>query len=207
MSEEKFTSDYFEKNYHIGEYYAYKNVVFRNEDSSGCSCGSKDECLKACFSHFIKQNLTDVKKISNHFTRSDGLWRDTITRCCCGQYQEDGITHGIVTHIETNISFIVGSVCFNKQFKDAEDVKTFWKEQCINCSKIVARRSDSRLNFCNEKCVRQYKEKQLKKRSLKVYLKCVECDIPKTDEYHQKFPLCWPCKKKEDENELFCYGF
>ena len=202
MSEEKFNVDYFEQNYHIGTYKNYKNVVFRNEDSSGCS--SKDECLKACFAHFIKENLTNVKKISDHFTKSKQLFRDgVITRCCCSQHQEDGITHGIVTHNQSNMSFIVGSVCFLKQFEGAEDAKTFWKEECKYCGEIVKKKSLDRPYFCNQKCVRNYEIQERKKRSQKVYLKCVECDAPKTNENQQKHELCFYCRFKEDEEDLF----
>lgn len=223
MSEEKFTSNYFEQNYHIAEYKNYKNVVFRNEDSSGCGC--KDECLKACIAHFIKENLTNVKKISDHFTKSRHTFRDgIITRCCCSQHQEDGITHGIVTHIQSNMSFIVGSVCFLKQFDGAEDAKTFWKEECKYCGEIVKKKSTDRPYFCNQKCVRNYEEQERCKRnaeyekkereereknmygsyvppSKKVYLKCVACDAPKKNENQQKYKLCYRCKIDQDEDE------
>ena len=206
MSEEKFNVAYFEQNYHISEYKNYKNVVYRNEDSSGCS--SKDECLKACFTHFIKENLTNVKKISDHFTKSKQLFRDgIITRCCCSQHQEDGITHGIVTHNQSNISFIVGSVCFLKQFEGAEDAKTFWKEECKYCGEIVKKKSSDRPFFCNQKCVRDYEIQERKKRSQKVYLKCVECNAPKKNENQQKWALCYNCKIKEDEEDLFINFF
>ena len=204
MSEEKFNSNYFEQNYHVAEYKNYKNVVFRNEDSSGCS--SKDECLKACFAHFIKENLTNVKKISDHFTKTKQLFRDgVITRCCCSQHQEDGITHGIVTHNQSKMSFILGSVCFLKQFEGAEDAKTFWKdeEECKYCGEIVKKKSTDRPYFCNQKCVRNYEIAEHKKRSQKVYLKCVECNAPKKNENQQKWALCYNCKIKEDETELF----
>lgn len=232
MSEEKFTPSYFEQNYHIAEYKNYKNVVHRNEDSSGCS--SKDECLKACFAHFIKENLTNVKKISDHFTKSKQLFRDgVITRCCCSQHQEDGITHGIVTHNQSNMSFILGSVCFLKQFEGAEDAKTFWKdeEECKFCAKIVKKKNTNRPYFCNQLCVRnyeiqerckrnaEYEKKEREKReknmygsyvpppkkvwSQKVYLKCVECNAPKKNENQQKWALCYNCKIKEDEEDLF----
>ena len=204
MSEEKFNSSYFEQNYHVAEYDIYKNVVFRNEDSSGCSF--KDECLKACITYFIKENLTNVKKISDHFTKSRHTFRTgIITRCCCSQHQEDGITHGIVTHNQSNMSFIVGSVCFAKQFEGAEDAKTFWKEECKYCGEIVKKKSTDRPYFCNQKCVRAYEIQERKKRYQKVYLKCVECDAPKKNENQQKWALCYNCKIKEDEEDLFNY--
>jgi len=208
MSEEKFNVAYFEQNYHISEYKNYKNVVHRNEDSSGCS--SKDECLKACFAHFIKENLTNVKKISDHFTKSKQLFRDgLITRCCCSQHQVDGITYGIVTHNQSNMSFILGSVCFLKQFEGAEDAKTFWKDQeeCKYCGEIVKKKSTDRPYFCRQTCVRNYQIAERKKRSQKIYLKCVECDAPKKNENQQKWALCYNCKTDKDENELFCNGF
>jgi len=221
MSEEKFNVTYFETNYHIADYHQYKNVVFRNEDSSGCS--SKDKCLKACIAHFIKENLINVKKISEHFTKSDHTFRDgIITRCCCSQKENDGITHGIVTHNQSNMSFIVGSVCFLKQFEDAEDAKTFWKEECKYCGLIVKKKNKDRPYFCNLKCVKKHREEEeMKEHELRlkkweeqehqqsknknpVYTQCQKCNIPKTCAEHQKWLLCYKCnKKKKSLNNRF----
>ena len=203
MSEEKFTPSYFEINYHIGIYNNTKNVIFRNQDSSGECQAIKEKCLRACFTHFTKDDFKNVKNISDHFTTNNKkLARNTITRCCCSQHQEDGIMHALVTHKKTNISFIVGKDCFSKLFYDADDVITFWKEQCKFCNNIVAKTNINRENFCNQSCVRNYEIQERKKRLQKVYLKCVECNAPKKNENQQKWALCYNCKIKEDEEDM-----
>jgi hypothetical protein len=237
MIEEKFTPSYFEINYHIADYKpyhkTYKNVVFRNEDSSGECQVLKDKCLRACFTHFLGVDLTGTKSIKQHFTRDGSLIRLLITRCCCSQFEETHITHAVVTHISTNISFIVGKDCFCRIFSQAEDVETFWKEECKYCNKIVAKRADNRPNLCNQKCVKAYEEQERCKRNAeyekkereereknmygnyvpqpkkvwakKVYLKCKICDKPKKTESQQKWNLCYDCYNDEDEREIYGY--
>lgn len=191
MSEEKFTSEYYEQNYHI-----FKNTVYRNEDSSGCN--AKEDCLRGCFTHFTKEDFKNVKKISDHFKTNGKELRNYITRCCCSKHEATGITHVIVTHKKTQLNFVVGGDCFKKLFADAEDVDTILKEQCKWCGEIVAKRNSSRENFCNQKCVRDYEIAERRKRYQKVYLKCVECDAPKKIPNQQKWALCYNCKMKED---------
>lgn len=219
MAENKFTPDYFEKNYHI-----VKNTVYRNNDSSGCN--AKEECLRACFTYFTKDDYTKVKKISHHFkTNGREIREAAITRCCCSQIEDSGITHVIVTHKVTDISFIVGRDCFYKLFKDADDADTFFKEMCKECGKFVKSRSINRPNFCNfDRCKKNYdvrqfllKEKERRaelskkwKEEAKVYEQCIECDKPKYTEKQRKFKLCYDCYQtnqldtsSEDETELF----
>jgi hypothetical protein len=201
MTEEKFNAEYFKIHYHIKD-----NTVYRNEDSSGECQVSKDKCLRACFTHFLGEDLTGTKTIKQHFTTNGKTHRHVITRCCCSQFEKDGITHGIVTHKSKKFSFIVGKDCFNKLFAGADDVTTFWKEECKYCGEIVAKRSDGRPNFCNQKCAKKYEEQEEQKRKLlreeqknkkKVYTKCEECEKPKTCENHQKWPLCFKCNEKK----------
>jgi hypothetical protein len=210
MSEDKFTSNYFEMHYHIADYKPYnkiyKNVVFRNEDSLSECQVLKEQCLRACFTHFLGADLTGTKNIKQHFTQDNKLIRLLITRCCCSQFEETHITHAVVTHKSTNISFIVGKDCFNKLFAGADDIDTFWKEECKYCKNIVAKRMDWRPNFCNQKCVNKYKEDELKKNSVKsktkkIYLKCEECDKPKKTDSQQKWPLCYDCHNKSSDED------
>ena len=226
MTEEKFDKRYFTINYFIKDYKDYKNVVQRVEDSSGESQNLKEPCLRACLSHFIGEDLTGVKKISEHFVTDHILYRDHLKRCCCseevwrtddeGTKQRVDIWHGVVTHKLTNLSFIVGSVCFRKLFIDADDADTFFKETCKACGEIVAKRSVDRPNFCNQKCIKQHEEEQCCKRNAEyeeanqkyieslqsknkkiVYTHCLECEKPKTCENHQKWPLCYKCNEKK----------
>jgi hypothetical protein len=195
MAEYKFIPSYFEVNYHIKN-----NTVYRNEDSSGECQVVKEQCLRACFTHFIGIDLTGTKTIKQHFTTNGKTQRHIITRCCCSQFEEHGITYGIVTHKLTKLNFIVGKDCFNKLFAGADDVTTFWKEECKYCGEIVAKRSDDRPNFCNQKCVNKYKQDEIKKnmtKSKKVYTKCEECDKPKKTENQQKWALCYECYNDE----------
>lgn len=214
MTEEKFTAQYFDIHYHIKD-----NTVYRNEDSSGECQGLKEKCLRCCFTHFIGEDLTGVKKIGEHFKTDKKIRRDILTRCCCSQLEEDGIMHGIVTHKSTNISFIVGSVCFKKLFWDAEDVDTFFKEECKYCKQIVKSRSTKREYFCNQDCVKAYAKKQeeLKKQTelhnailnegflrahgnwhvpKNIYTKCELCRKPKHSGRDQEFKFCFTCNKK-----------
>ena len=62
MAEEKFTPQYFDIHYHINN-----NTVYRNEDSSGECQTAKEQCLRACFTHFIGEDLTGAKRIGQHF--------------------------------------------------------------------------------------------------------------------------------------------
>lgn len=203
MSEEKFTPSYFEINYHIGTYYNITNVVFRNHDSSGECQTIKEKCLRACFTYFTKDDFKNVKNISDHFTTyKKRLARNTITRCCCSQHQEDGITHALVTHKKTNMSFIVGKDCFSKLFYDADDVITFWKERCKWCGAIVAKTNTNRENFCNKTCVRNYENAERIKRSQKVYLKCVNCNVPKKIPNQQQHKLCYKCNEKKKLDDM-----
>jgi hypothetical protein len=226
MTEEKFDKHYFTINYFIKDYKDYKNVVQRYEDSSGESQNLKEPCLRACLSHFIGQDLTGVKKISEHFVTDHKLHRDHLKRCCCseevwrtddeGTKQRVDIWHGVVTHKLTNLSFIIGRVCFNKLFVNADDADTFFKETCKACGEIVAKRSVDRPNFCNQKCIKQHEEEQCCKRNAEyeeakqkyieslqsknkkiVYTHCLECEKPKTCENHQKWPLCYKCNEKK----------
>jgi hypothetical protein len=232
MIEEKFDKRYFTINYFIKDYKDYKNVIQRIEDSSGESQNLKEPCLRACLSHFIGEDLTSVKKISEHFVTDHKLHRDHLKRCCCseevwrtddeGTKQRVDIWHAVITHKLTNLSFIVGRVCFRKLFIDADDADTFFKETCNYCGEIVAKRSVDRPNFCNQKCVKKYEEEQRCKRNAeyekqmreerekdmyignyyvstlkKVYTHCLECEKPKTCENHQKWPLCYKCNEKK----------
>jgi len=207
MSEEKFNDEYFKIHYHIRD-----NIVYRNEDSSGECQVAKEKCLRACFTHFLDEDLTGTKTIKQHFTTNGKTHRNIITRCCCSQFEKDGITHGIVTHKLTKLSFIVGKDCFNKLFASADDVETFWKEECKYCGNIVAKRLDNRPNFCNQKCVKLYEEQEkrnaeYKKRQIKkipythyvppskVYDNCAECDKPKYTEKQRQFRFCFDCNQ------------
>jgi len=195
MAEDKFIPSYFEVNYHIKD-----NTVYRNEDSSGECQTFKEKCLKACLTHFTKDNLTNVKRIGHHFKTNGKELRNVITRCCCSQHEKTGITHIIVTHKNTNLNFIVGGDCFKKLFADAEDVDTILKQTCKYCGKIVAKKDDSRENFCNQKCRRAYEEQEHKKnmpkptpKTKKLYTNCIECDEPKTTERQKECKLCYSC--------------
>jgi hypothetical protein len=207
MIEEKFNDEYFKIHYHIKD-----NTVYRNEDSSGECQVVKEKCLRACFTYFLDEDLTGVKTIKQHFKTNGKIHRHIITRCCCSQFEKDGIMHGIVTHKLKKLSFIVGKDCFNKLFAGADDVETFWKEECKYCGEIVAKRAENRPEFCNQKCVRKYEEQEEIKRRLlrdeawkkkwgqqnnkkKVYDKCEECDEPKITENQQKWPLCFDCNE------------
>ena len=203
MSEKKFDKRYFELNYNIKE-----NTVYRNEDSSGESQGIKEQCLRACLTYFLDEDLTGTKKISDHFA-SNNLKRRTggITRCCCSQYEETWITHLIVTHKSTKLNFIVGKDCFLKMFSQADDADTFFKETCKYCEEIVAKRNDERPNFCNQKCVKKYEEQEKRRAEYakrvalpspapqKVYENCAECDKPKYTEKQRKCRLCFDCNQ------------
>ena len=203
MAEEKFNVEYFKIHYHIKD-----NTVYRNEDSSGECQVAKEKCLRACFTHFLGEDLTGTKTIKQHFKTNGKTHRDIITRCCCSQIEKDGIMYGIVTHKLKNISFIVGKDCFNKLFAGADDVTTFWKEECKYCGEIVAKRLDDRPNFCNQQCVKKYEDQERKKKIVyipppqkvwtkKVYDKCTECDKPKYNENQKKYPLCYDCDQEK----------
>jgi hypothetical protein len=211
MTEEKFTPEYFEIHYHMKD-----NTVYRNEDSSGECQGAKEKCLRACFTHFLKEDLTGTKSIGKHFKTDGKIRRDVLTRCCCSQFEENGIMHAIVTHKSTNISFIVGSVCFKKLFWDAEDVDTFFKEECKYCGRIVAKRAYDRPNLCNQECAKNYEEQESRKKIVyvppppppkkvwpkKVYDKCEECEKPKYTENHRKYPLCYNCDQEKKLDKM-----
>ena len=205
MIEEKFNDEYFKIHYHIKD-----NIVYRNEDSAGECQVVKEKCLRACFTHFLGEDLTGAKTIKQHFTTNGKTHRHVITRCCCSQFEKDGITHGIVTHKLKKLSFIVGKDCFNKLFAGADDVETFWKEECKYCGEIVAKRAENRPEFCNQKCVRKYEEQEEMKRRLlreeawkkkweqqnnkkKVYEECAECENPKITEKQRQFRFCFDC--------------
>lgn len=226
MAEEKFPPEYFEKNYHITDYKViYTNVVFRNEDSSGESQINKEPCLRACFSHYLGQDLTSTKRIAEHFITDGKLHRDHLKRCCCSEEvwktddertrQRVSIFHAVVTHKLTNISFIVGKDCFNKLFWNAEDADTFFKEECKYCKQIVKVRNTDRPNFCNQKCVKAYEIQEHKKRIVyvppppvkkiwpqKVYEQCIECDKPKYTEKQRKCKLCYDCYQSDQSDKM-----
>lgn len=209
MSEEKYDKRYFKLNYHIKE-----NTVYRNEDSSGECQGVKEKCLRSCFTYFLNEDLTGAKNISHHFTTNAKERRcGGITRCCCSQYEETWITHVIVTHKSTKLNFIVGKDCFRKLFWDAEDVDTFFKEECKYCGEIVAKRNDDRPNFCNQKCVKNYEDQERRKKIVyvpppkkvwpkKVYDTCVECDKPKYTEKQRKCSLCYDCYQEKNLEKM-----
>jgi hypothetical protein len=226
MTEQKFDKRYFEINYFIGDYKHYKNVVHRHEDSSGEH--QYEVCLRACLTHFIGEDLTGAKRISTHFVTDHRLHKDHLKRCCCskevwrtddeGTDQRVSISHAVVTHKLTELSFIVGKDCFHKLFVNAEDADTFFKETCKYCNKIVAKKSADRPYLCNQDCVKEYekqekaqqreKEEQERRKKMvytpppkkvwpkKVYEKCAECDMPKYGERERQFKHCVDCNRK-----------
>jgi len=228
MIEEKFTPKYFEDNYYIGKYRLndgtiIKPVVFRKEYSRVESQSEKERCLRECFTYFIGEDLITIKTIKQHFKTDGKLRRDLITRCCCSQhvvgvYEDDEIrveknerpiTHAIVTHILTNISFIVGKDCFTKLFCGADDIDTFFKETCNYCGEIVAKRADNRPNFCNQKCVKKYEEQEEKKERLlkeEAWKKKWEEEAPlrKAEAERQK-ELCEKWKEQKNKKPVYTH--
>jgi hypothetical protein len=225
MAEEKYNERYFKINYYIEPTYkeTYKDVVHRVEDSSGESQPNKEECLRACLTHFIGEDLTGTKKIADHFVTDNKLHRDHLKRCCCseevwrrddeGTMQRVSIWHAVVTHKLTKLSFIVGSVCFKKLFVDAEDVDTFFKETCKYCGEIVAKRADDRPNLCNQKCAKKYEEQEKRnaeyaKRPIKkiAYTHYVPPSVPTFISQNQKvYENCQECDEpKYNEKQRKC---
>jgi len=201
MAEDKFSPNYFEVNYHIKN-----NTVYRNEDSSGECQIVKEQCLRACFTHFINLDCSTITNIRTHFSTDGKLRRTSITRCCCSQKEPNGIGYYVLTHNKTQLNFIVGHDCFSKLFNNADDVHTYKKELCKSCGKFVAKTCTSRPNLCNQKCVRAYEEQEHRKiNAKKVYTKCKMCDKPKKTESQQKWALCYECHNNKDQCEIYNY--
>jgi hypothetical protein len=202
MTEEKFDKRYFEINYHIEEVYKekYKNVVHRNEDSSGES--HYEVCLRACLTHFIGEDLTGAKRISDHFVTDHRLHKDHLKRCCCskevwrtddeGTNQRVSIYHAVVTHKLTELSFIVGKDCFHKLFVNAQDANTFFKETCKYCGEIVAKRSADRPYLCNQDCVENYKKQEK-----------AQQELLRQEEFNKKWAIEAQQRKEEQKRKEY----
>jgi hypothetical protein len=160
-----YDSKYFEINYEIRD-----NVVRRTLISEEEKPDDKHKCLVACIKHFTGINVDNKNDLLDNFHCKDGIVEFDERRCCCSQ-EEPNLRCFSITYIETNLSFIVGGVCFKRLFafddKEWRNLR-FLRPDCKYCGEKVKRNmiNTPTKGFCNRKCLKDYndREEQIRKK-------------------------------------------
>lgn len=124
----------------------------------------KHTCLVSMINMFTDKYIKEKFK-PNEFEHIKGPIKDEkISRCICSQ-SEPSITHHIIRHKETKMSFRIGRDCFKKLFESGlynQEILDFFKETCKNCECKIKKRDPNREGFCNLKCKEIYDDRQWK---------------------------------------------
>ena len=153
----KFDYHYACENYNVN---VEDKLVTRKELSLVENC--KHTCLVCMLNFFTDKYIKDKFK-PNEFIHVKGpIKNENISRCICSQC-EPSITHHIIRHKETGVSFRIGRDCFKKLFESGlyrQEVLDFFKETCKNCQCKIKKRDPNREGFCNLKCKEIYDDRQ-----------------------------------------------
>jgi hypothetical protein len=157
----------YNSSYFINNYEVTGDVVRRRPISRQESQFEKHNTLTQCIKHFTGADLRTITNIHDHFICID-QGESNETRCCCSQDEPDGLHCYVIKHLETNLTFIVGSVCFKNLFTNVEpeQFNKFFQQTCKYCKEKVKKHCPKRPNFCNQKCVKKHAEEEEIKRQL-----------------------------------------
>ena len=196
MSEEyinyKYTESYFANNYN-----KTNNIIRRRDTSNVENQFEKGRCLAQCLKYFANIDVTTITDLSEHF-ECIGKSPYFETRCCCSQ-QEQELNSYIIVHKPTQLSFVIGKVCFTNLFNNVppEQFNKFYQPTCDFCEQKIKVYNKNRPNFCNQKCVKKHCEQEYMKEQ-QLRLKKWEEEAPQREAERQAQRL----KKWEEEAPL-----
>ena len=163
MSEEYITYKYNES-YFTNNYNNINNIIRRRDISNVENQFEKGRCLIQCLKYFAKIDVTTITDLNEHF-ECIGKSPDHETRCCCSQHEEEGLNSYIIVHKVTQLSFVIGRVCFTNLFNNVppEQFNKFYQPNCDYCEQKIKVYNKNRPNFCNQKCVKKHNEEEERK--------------------------------------------
>ena len=161
----KYTENYFNNNYSNTN-----NIIRRRDISNAENQFEKGRCLAQCLKYFAKIDITTITDLTEHF-ECLGRSPEHETRCCCSQHEEEGLNSYIIVHKASQLSFVIGKVCFKNLFEHVppEQFNKFYQPNCDYCNQKIKVYNKNRPNFCNQKCVKKhYEEEERKAQALRI---------------------------------------
>ena len=195
----KYTESYFANNYSNTN-----NIIRRRDISNTENQFEKRRCLAQCLKHFVNIDILTITDLNAHF-ECIGKSPLNETRCCCSQYEEDGLDSCIIVHKPTQLGFVIGKVCFKNLFENVppEQFNKFYQPNCDFCKEKIKKYDKNRPNFCNQKCVKKHceqeyiKEQQLRLKKLETEAQQREAERLK--KWEEEAPLREAEAKKHKE--------
>ena len=189
----KYTENYFNNNYSNTN-----NIIRRRDISNAENQFEKGRCLAQCLKYFAKIDITTITDLTEHF-ECLGRSPHHETRCCCSQYEEEGLNSCVIVHKASQLSFIIGRVCFRNLFEHVppEQFNKFYQPNCDYCKQKIKVYNKNRPNFCNQKCVKKHcEEEERKAQALRIKKWEEEAPLRKAQEEERK-------KKWEEANQKY----
>jgi hypothetical protein len=155
----------YNESYFIANYFNTNNIIRRRDISNSENQFEKARCLIQCLKYFAKIDVTTITDLNEHF-ECIGKSPDHETRCCCSQHEEEGLNSYIIVHKVTQLSFVIGRVCFTNLFNNVppEQFNKFYQPNCDYCEQKIKVYNKNRPNFCNQKCVKKHREQEERKK-------------------------------------------
>jgi len=189
----KYTENYFNNNYSNTN-----NIIRRRDISNAENQFEKGRCLAQCLKYFAQIDITTITDLTEHF-ECIGKSPEHETRCCCSQHEEEGLNSYIIVHKKTQLSFVIGKVCFKNLFDHVppEQFNKFYQPNCDYCEQKIKVYNKNRPNFCNQKCVKKHlEEEERKAQALRIKKWEEEAPLRKAQEEERK-------KKWEEANQKY----
>jgi hypothetical protein len=164
MSKEYITYKYNES-YFTNNYSNTNNIIRRRDISNAENQFEKGRCLAQCLKYFANIDITTITDLLEHF-ECIGKSPEHETRCCCSQHEEEGLNSYIIVHKASQLSFVIGKVCFKNLFEHVppEQFNKFYQSNCDYCTQKIKVYNKNRPNFCNQKCVKKHCEQEERKK-------------------------------------------
>lgn len=155
----------YNESYFVANYFNTNNIIRRRDISDSENQFEKGRCLIQCLKYFAKIDVTTITDLLEHF-ECIGKSPEHETRCCCSQHEEEGLNSYIIVHKKTQLSFVIGKVCFKNLFEHVppEQFNKFYQPNCDYCEQKIKVYNKNRPNFCNQKCVKKHKEQEERKK-------------------------------------------
>jgi hypothetical protein len=155
----------YNESYFVANYFNTNNIIRRRDISNSENQFEKARCLIQCLKYFAKIDVTTITDLNEHF-ECIGKSPDHETRCCCSQHEEEGLNSYIIVHKVTQLSFVIGKVCFTNLFNNVppEQFNKFYQPNCDYCEQKIKMYNKNRPNFCNQKCVKKHREQEERKK-------------------------------------------
>ena len=160
----------YNENYFTANYINTNNIIRRRDISSSENQFEKARCLIQCLKYFTNIDVTTITDLNEHF-ECIGKSPNHETRCCCSQHEEEGLNSYIIVHKVTQLSFVIGKVCFTNLFDHVppEQFNKFYQPFCDFCKQKIKVYNKNRSNFCNQKCVKKNCEQEyMKEQQLRI---------------------------------------